>query len=461
MSFHQHIVEPGIVELGSRDKNSAIKRLVQVAAKHLGLRKQKPLVDEAIKREEAASTFIGQGIAIPQCSAPIKEEYAIVVGRSLSGISYDAARGALAHIIVLVISPKEKSGSGEQFPILTEIASCFKSEEVRQQVLSTKGPVDVRSIISSFDEKPAWKSAKKYYRKIPDPVFNNAVNLARDIDAQAIIIFADALKDADMLAKLRIRIRLVVITSNRARFDSLQKKNIVCIQAPPFFSQGGEKLKIGLLLALSRNVITKEEKIVSVSGDTKSRTLDTIAAIDIAKEYEFFYTADNTILPRDIKPEVLERVMGIAGELAVEGREGKPAGTIFTIGDTNSVNAYVRQLIINPFRGYSEAERNILDPSLDETIKEFSSIDGAFIITGDGVVLSAGSYLRPDANVDSLPSGFGTRHAAAAGITACTKALSITISESTGTVTLFKNGRIVMSLSNHLAQRTGNIRMGA
>ncbi len=449
-----------MVELGSRDKGSAIKKLVQVAARQLGLRKQKPLVDEVIKREESASTFIGQGLAIPQCSAPIKDEFAIVVGRSIPGISYDAARGALAHIIVLVISrkQKEKEGGGEQFPILTEIATCFKSEEVRQQILTMKGPVDVRSIISSFDEKPAWKDKKKYYRKIPDPVLNNAVNLSRDIEAQAIIIFADAVKDAELIEKLRIRKRLVVITSNRSRFEKLQRKNVTCIQAPPFFSQGGEKLKIGILLALSRSVITKEEKIVSVSGDTKSRTLDTIAAIDIAKEYEFFYTADNTILPRDIKPEVLERVMGIAGELAVEGREGKPAGTIFTIGDTNSVNAYVRQLIINPFRGYSEAERNILDPSLDETIKEFSSIDGAFIITGDGVVLSAGSYLRPDAQVDALPSGFGTRHAAAAGITACTKSLAITISESTGTVTLFKKGKIVMSLSNHLGQRSGNLR---
>ena len=101
----------------------------------------------------------------------------------------------------------------------------------------------------------------------------------------------------------------------------------------------------------------------------------------------------------------------IANEIAVEGREGKPTGTIFVLGDTNSVNAYIRQLIINPFRGYSEAERSILDPGLDETIKEFASIDGAFVITGDGVVLSAGSYLRPpndaEEDVGKLPSGFG------------------------------------------------------
>ncbi|KMQ50820.1 hypothetical protein CHISP_2171 [Chitinispirillum alkaliphilum] len=91
-----------------------------------------------------------------------------------------------------------------------------------------------------------------------------------------------------------------------------------------------------------------------------------------------------------------------------------------------------------------------MDPGLIETIKEFASIDGAFIVTGDGIVLSAGSYLRPQLSareLELLPGGFGARHAAAAGITACTNSLAITISESTGMVTLFKGGVMMMSLS--------------
>lgn len=158
----------------------------------------------------------------------------------------------------------------------------------------------------------------------------------------------------------------------------------------------------------------------------------------------------------------MERVLGLASEIAIEGREGKPTGTIFVLGDTNTVNKYIRQLIINPFRGYSEAERNILDPGLDETIKEFASIDGAFIITGDGIVLSAGSYLRPPPDTDNdigvLPSGFGARHAAAAGITVCTNSLAITVSESTGMVSIFKNGLIMLSIAKPVIRSKGLIR---
>ena len=103
-------------------------------------------------------------------------------------------------------------------------------------------------------------------------------------------------------------------------------------------------------------------------------------------------------------------------------------------------------MVINPFRGYRDEERSILDPSLEETIKEFSTIDGAFVLRGDGVVLSAGAYLRSDKPAGELASGLGARHAAASAITAQTDAVAITLSQSTGRVSLFKSGQLVLSL---------------
>ena len=269
------------------------------------------------------------------------------------------------------------------------------------------------------------------------------------------LIFTDTVRDNDFLDHFRLKPKVILVTSNKTRFDLIKEKKIAGIlQAPSIPASRTGQMKIGILLALSRNLIGREDTIVCISGNSKNGNFDTIVTIDVAQEYEFFFTAAQNIVPQDVKPEVLERILGLAGEIAVEGREGKPMGTIFVLGDTNSVNAYVRQLIINPFRGYSEAERNVLDPGLVETIKEFSSIDGAFIITGDGIVLSAGSYLKPQAfdEVPSLPSGYGSRHLAAAGISACTNALAITISESTGTVTIFRGGVIMMSISRPVSR---------
>ena len=55
---------------------------------------------------------------------------------------------------------------------------------------------------------------------------------------------------------------------------------------------------------------------------------------------------------------------------------------------------------------------------MDETIKELSLIDGAFIVRGNGVVETAGSLIQAKANRIVLPGGLGTRHAAAAAINA-------------------------------------------
>src|SRR5690606_16254283 len=116
------------------------------------------------------------------------------------------------------------------------------------------------------------------------------------------------------------------------------------------------------------------------------------------------------------------------------------------LGDADQVANFSQQMVVNPFRGYEPHERNILDPSLTETLKEFSRIDGAIIIRGDGVIVSAGTYLRVDRPVEDLPSGLGARHTAAAGITAVTRAVSLAISESTRQVSIFYAGSRVMVL---------------
>jgi diadenylate cyclase len=457
MAFQNYLRIPTVVDLKATEKVDAIRELVKELCRALGVgRKQKAFVEEILKREEAASTFIGQGIAIPHLRADIKEDFAIAVGRSAPGVKYDAARGALAHIIVLVIT-KAQADNMDHIQLLSEVASFFKSDAVREKLQSDPTTIDFAELFAAAAGPVGQAPLKKVVKKASMPVLNAAVNLAKDIKATAIMVFADAIRDNDFLDTLNNRGKVIVVTSNKSRFDPDDKRIAACIQAPSFPASRTGQVKIGMLLALSRNLIDNNDKVVCLSGNSKSGVFDTIVSLDVAGEYELFFSNSPTLLPADIMPEVLERVLGLAGEIAVEGREGKPLGTIFVIGDTNTVNKYVTQLIINPFRGYSEAERNIIDPALAETIKEFASIDGAFIITGDGIILSGGSYLRPQAEVELLPSGFGSRHAAAAGITACTNALSITVSESTGQVTLFKNGAIVLTISKPVDRKKSTI----
>src|SRR5205807_1034025 len=138
-------------------------------------------------------------------------------------------------------------------------------------------------------------------------------------------------------------------------------------------------------------------------------------------------------------------------QLAAERREGRPGGTLFVLGDSEAVLAQSRSLVLNPFQGHPESVRNVLDPAVEETIKEFAALDGAFVVRDDGVVLSAGTQLVPTAPHAPLPGGLGTRHAAAAGITASTAALAVCVSQSTGAVSIFKSGRLVTGIQRQPA----------
>jgi diadenylate cyclase len=141
-------------------------------------------------------------------------------------------------------------------------------------------------------------------------------------------------------------------------------------------------------------------------------------------------------------PDVLESLIELAVEIAREGREGRRVGTVFTLGDENAVLAKSRPLILDPLLGHSESSRRVNDPNLRGTIKELAQLDGGFVVSREGIVLSACRYLDAMAAQVDVPLGLGSRHIAAANMTAVTKAVGIVVSESS-VVRLFCHGQLV------------------
>jgi DNA integrity scanning protein DisA with diadenylate cyclase activity len=144
----------------------------------------------------------------------------------------------------------------------------------------------------------------------------------------------------------------------------------------------------------------------------------------------------------EIDPEVLESLLQLAVEIAREGREGRRIGTLFMLGDEDAVLAMSRSLILDPLSGHPQAARHITDLSLRGTIKELAQLDGGFVLSNEGIFLSACRYLDAvGAHVD-VPLGLGSRHIAAANMSALTKAVGVVVSESS-VVRLFCHGKLV------------------
>lgn len=277
-------------------------------------------------------------------------------------------------------------------------------------------------------------------------ILQAACTIANTVKARALFLCSDSATHVSLVAPLLEKTEIVLAAHHLENIeeDWPQVKTYLHLPNIPLTRMG--QVKIAVLMGLSAGIVGGKDRIVCVTGLPRLNRLDSILVLDLGKEFELLTTNKGVNLAGIVRPEVFEGVLNIAIELANQGREGKPVGTIFTLGDHDKVLQLSRQLVMNPFHGYPEAERNILDPTLRETIREFSAIDGAFVIREDGVVMAAGRHLNAALEEGELPRGLGSRHVAGAGITAVTDAVSIAISESDGTVRIFRQGSIFMEI---------------
>jgi len=147
-------------------------------------------------------------------------------------------------------------------------------------------------------------------------------------------------------------------------------------------------------------------------------------------------------LKRSASAKVLQSVLELSVELAREGREGRKVGTIFTVGDEGHVLRHCRSLILDPLYGHPAESKKIDNAGMRETVKELAQLDGAFIVSDDGVVLSAARYLEAPSEGVVLPLGLGARHVAAAAISLHTNAVAVVLSTSS-IVLVFDEGEII------------------
>jgi DNA integrity scanning protein DisA with diadenylate cyclase activity len=295
---------------------------------------------------------------------------------------------------------------------------------------------------------PSDKSRTPRMRQGNRVLLEAACAIAKKCDANAILVYADVIQDYSSFAKMAQEAKTELIAAARDELTYGEASRYIkkMLMLPRIELGRLNQIKIAIIRAMSAGLIKECEKLVCLSGTPRSSVLDTLIILDLGKEIEMISTSNLPVVSEIVKPEVFDTLLTTALEIAIEGREGKPVGAIFVLGDQDEVLKFSHQMVINPFKGYPEEERQILDPKLKNTIKEFSSIDGAFVIRDDGVILAAGRHLDASGEAVGIPQGLGSRHRAAAGITNVTGAIAVVISESTGGVRLFSKGKMFMEI---------------
>jgi diadenylate cyclase len=279
-----------------------------------------------------------------------------------------------------------------------------------------------------------------------------ARHLARELPADAILILTETNLNWDAVFEILPAENLLVAAQDKELTQKLQTRtdlNVLDIDPGPTPTQ--ERMSLALLEAVALEKLKPGAHVVALYNgigveENRPQPIDSLSLIHLGEHLERLSAQDLRKLDTQVPLETLRAVVGLATEIGREGREGKPVGTMFVVGDTKKVLSMARPLNFNPFRGYSAAERDIRDKKVREQIKDLAQLEGALVIQRDGVADAACMYIDAPAEGITLSKGLGTRHWAAAAISKKTKAIAIAVSQSSGSVRIFQNGTVMLQI---------------
>lgn len=430
-----------VVELKSTTFEGALRELVKKAALNKSASLNPDLlVHSLLEREEALTTCIDDAVALPHARVPMDVPYTILVGRASGGLSFQGRSEyeGLQLIVLLLVADEEQS----YLTLLTNLARILQDPAACNSLIAAGSFTNFKERVQLLlgNTPPPVPNPRARFNQT---MFKHAEKVAEGAECSVMVFFTDTmLSGTTFTPPVFKKFKTVCVTQKTTSLpDESANPTYITVGA---FNQGRlSQLRSAILLGLTRGIFKHNDRLCCLGGLPGTGEFDTLVVLDLEKEFQSVFARTLDILPKSVQPEVVERLLAVASELAMEGREGRPVGALFVLGDTDHVKAFAKPLVINPFYGYKEEDRNILNPFMDETIKEFSSIDGAFIIRGDGVIESAGSFIYAPNHDYQIPGGLGTRHSAGAAISLATDCLAIVVSSSGRQITLFRRGQML------------------
>lgn len=277
-------------------------------------------------------------------------------------------------------------------------------------------------------------------------IFEAALKLHRASGADALLILPESDLDWEPLKEQAPEIRLLVAADMPEQLATAKAAGFPTVALHMADSPVHEKLTQSLLEFVADDVLKPGARVVALYSGFEADTVDSISIINLGEHLERLTAHDLRQLETRVPLDTLKQVVDLAVEIGREGREGKPVGTLFVIGDVRKVLVHSREAGFDPVRGYSRKGRNLGDRKTREGIKEVAQLDGAFVVAADGTVEAACRYIDAPATGITLSKGLGSRHWAAAAITRTTKAVAVAISQSSGSVRIFQNGEVVLRI---------------
>jgi PTS system nitrogen regulatory IIA component len=138
------------VPLLAADKQGVIRELTRLLADVSGA-DYATILAAVEEREEALSTGIGYGIAIPHAKSASVKSLNLVCGSRPEGVPFDSLDGEPVRLFFLLIGPE--SAAGEHVKALSRIARLVRRETVREQLLKAQTSIEFHQTLVDAEER--------------------------------------------------------------------------------------------------------------------------------------------------------------------------------------------------------------------------------------------------------------------------------------------------------------------
>ena len=285
--------------------------------------------------------------------------------------------------------------------------------------------------------------SKHFYR-----LLQSAKALAVESELPSILLMLPACNDWESAKKAAEPIQIVVASVNKEQCASAEEQGVPTIELPVADVAIHELISIALLSGVADDIFRQgSEVVVMYSAYTHDR-VDSISLVQMDEHLGRLTSRDLQLFETKVPLNILKSVVDLAVEIGREGREGKPVGTMFVVGDHKKVLKHSRATGFDVVKGYKRTERSIFDPKVRESLKELAQMDGCFVISSDGVVEGTARLIDTLPVEVALSHGLGSRHLAGAAISKNTNSVAIVVSESSGTVRIFQNGETALTIGH-------------
>ena len=277
-------------------------------------------------------------------------------------------------------------------------------------------------------------------------LIETAKGLLPSVGADAVLIMVECDVDWSRLKKITGETNVVVSVDSSQQLALAQEAGIpaVCLGVPNIPVH--ERLTRSLLEAIADDLLTSGSTVVTLFSGFDADTLDSMSVVNLGEHLNRLTGRDLRQLETRVPLDTLKTVVDLAIEIGRDGREGKPVGTLFVVGDSRKTLACSKSVGFDPVKGYNRGDRNLSDARVREGVKEIAQLDGAILVSADGTVEAACRYIDCSAANVHLSKGLGARHWAAAAVSRTTNAVAVAVSQSNGTVRLFQNGEVILRI---------------